>query len=115
MKRSEYLQSLTPQYFYEFLRTFSLPYIADQWRKARNRYTDESNYCPADDAEVLRLWLDEEVEDSTSVVSGYFVKGQTVTVIINGEQISRKVHWNSTDGLYIMYNGMKYFEYEFEE
>ena len=115
MKRSEYLQNLTPQYFYEFLRNFSLPHIAEQWRKARNHYTDDNNYCPVDDDEVLKLWLDEEVENNNAIVNGYFIKGQSVTVLIDGKQVTRKVHQNSTDGLYILYNNMKYFEYEFED
>lgn len=114
MKRGEYLQHLSPQYFYEFLRNFSVPYIAEQWRKARNQYADEDNYCPDDDSEILKLWLNEEVDIFFPIIKGKFILGHEVTVIIHDKQITRKVQYNTEEGLYIVYDNAKYFEFEFE-
>ena len=45
-------------------------------------------------------------------VKGDFFQGQMVTVRIDGEEIERKVRYNNSDGLYIVYRNRKYFEYE---
>lgn len=45
-------------------------------------------------------------------VKGDFFQGQMVTVRIDGEEIERKVRYNNSDGLYIVYQNRKYFEYE---
>lgn len=45
-------------------------------------------------------------------VKGDFFQGQVVTVRINGKEIERKVRYNNSDGLYIVYQNRKYFEYE---
>lgn len=48
-------------------------------------------------------------------IAGEFFEGQTVTVEIDGRPVERKVRFNRTDGLYIVYKNTKYFEYELEE
>ena len=45
-------------------------------------------------------------------VKGDFFQGQKVTVRIDGKEIERKVRYNNSDGLYIVYQNRKYFEYE---
>ena len=45
-------------------------------------------------------------------VKGEFYEGQLVTVKINGKQIERRVRYCHYDGLYIVYQNRKYFEYE---
>lgn len=40
------------------------------------------------------------------------VEGGKVVVEINGKTIKRTVRYNRADGLYIMYQNRKYFEYE---
>ena len=45
-------------------------------------------------------------------VKGDFFQGQMVTVRIDGKEIERKVRYNNSDGLYIVYQNRKYFEYE---
>lgn len=45
-------------------------------------------------------------------VRGDFFQGQVVTVRIDGKEIERKVRYNHSDGLYIVYQNRKYFEYE---
>ena len=45
-------------------------------------------------------------------VKGDFLQGQMVTVRIDGKEIERKVRYNNSDGLYIVYQNRKYFEYE---
>ena len=45
-------------------------------------------------------------------VKGDFFQGQMVTVRIDGKEIERKVRYNHFDGLYILYQNRKYFEYE---
>lgn len=45
-------------------------------------------------------------------VKGDFFQGQMVTVRIDGKEIERKVRYNHLDGLYILYQNRKYFEYE---
>lgn len=45
-------------------------------------------------------------------VKGDFFQGQVVTVRIDGKEIERKVRYNNSDGLYIVYQNRKYFEYE---
>lgn len=47
-------------------------------------------------------------------ISGNFLEGENVTVEIDGKQITRKVKYNRSDGLYIVYQNRKYFEYECE-
>ena len=46
------------------------------------------------------------------LLSGNFYEGETITVNIDGNVISRKVKYNNKDGLYIMYKKRKQFEYE---
>lgn len=46
------------------------------------------------------------------LLSGNFYEGETITVNIDGNVISRKVKYNNKDGLYIMYKNRKQFEYE---
>lgn len=46
------------------------------------------------------------------LIKGYFYEGETITVEIDGKQIERKVKYSSKDGLYIIYQNRKYFEYE---
>lgn len=41
------------------------------------------------------------------------MENKEVTVEIEGKQINRKVRYNRNDGLYIIYQNKKYFEYEF--
>lgn len=45
-------------------------------------------------------------------IKGDMIEGGKVTVEINGKQIERIVKYNHMDGLYIMYQNRKYFEYE---
>ena len=45
-------------------------------------------------------------------VKGDFFQGQMITVRIDGKEIERKVRYNNSDGLYIVYQNRKYFEYE---
>ena len=45
-------------------------------------------------------------------VKGDFFQGQMVTVRIDGKEIERKARYNNSDGLYIVYQNRKYFEYE---
>lgn len=45
-------------------------------------------------------------------VKGNFFQGQIVTVRIDGKEIERKVRYNNSDGLYIVYQNRKYFEHE---
>ena len=45
-------------------------------------------------------------------IKGKFLEGEKVTVEIDGKQIERKVKYNRMDGLYIIYQNRKYFEYE---
>lgn len=45
-------------------------------------------------------------------ISGNFLENQLVTVEIDGKKITRKVRYSRVDGLYIIYNNLKYFEYE---
>lgn len=47
------------------------------------------------------------------IVKGRFLEGEKVTVKIEGVEITRKVKYNRADGLYIIYQNRKYFEYEF--
>ena len=47
-------------------------------------------------------------------ISGNFLEGKSVTVEIDEKQITRKVKYNRADGLYIIYQNRKYFEYECE-
>lgn len=49
------------------------------------------------------------------IIEGLFFKGDFVTVEIKGIKIKRKVKYNRLDGLYILFNNMMYFEYEFEQ
>lgn len=46
------------------------------------------------------------------LLSGNFYEGETITVSIDGNVISRKVKYSNKDGLYIMYKNRKQFEYE---
>ena len=46
------------------------------------------------------------------IIKGNFCENEKITIEINGKQISRTVRYNRMDGLYIVYNNMKYFEYE---
>ena len=46
------------------------------------------------------------------IVKGRFLEGEKVTVKIDGIEVTRKVKYNRTDGLYIIYKNRKYFEYE---
>ena len=46
------------------------------------------------------------------IVKGRFLEGEKVIVKIDGKQIERKVKYNRMDGLYIIYQNRKYFEYE---
>lgn len=45
-------------------------------------------------------------------IKGNMVEGGRVVLEIDGKQIERVVRYNRTDGLYFMYKGYKYFEYE---
>ena len=45
-------------------------------------------------------------------IKGKFLECEKVTVEIDGKQIERKVKYNRMDGLYIIYQNRKYFEYE---
>lgn len=45
-------------------------------------------------------------------LNGDFFQGQVVIVRIDGKEIERKVRYNNSDGLYIVYQNKKYFEYE---
>ena len=45
-------------------------------------------------------------------IKGKFLEDEKVTVEIDGKQIERKVKYNRMDGLYIIYQNRKYFEYE---
>ena len=49
------------------------------------------------------------------LVRGRFFEGETVTVKIDRKLIERKVRYNRADGLYIVYQNMKYFKNELEE
>lgn len=46
------------------------------------------------------------------LVKGDFFEGQTITIDIEGKQTERKVKYSRMDGLYIVYQNRKYFEYE---
>lgn len=59
------------------------------------------------------FFMECEVETVIMVLlSGNFYEGETITVNIDGNVISRKVKYNNKDGLYIMYKNRKHFEYE---
>ena len=49
---------------------------------------------------------------SLKLINGYFYENEIITVEIDGKQIERKVKYNRKDGLYIIYQNRKYFEYE---
>ena len=49
------------------------------------------------------------------IINGVFIEGEKVTVVIDGKQITRTVKYNRTDGLYIVYQNRRYFEYEFQK
>lgn len=46
------------------------------------------------------------------LIEGNFYQNELITVEINGKQIVRKVKYNRMDGLYIVYQNRKYFQYE---
>ena len=46
------------------------------------------------------------------LLKGEFFENQTIIVEIDGKQIERKVKYSRMDGLYIIYQNKKYFEYE---
>lgn len=46
------------------------------------------------------------------LVKGNFFEGQAITIEIDGKQMERKVKYSRMDGLYIVYQNRKYFEYE---
>lgn len=46
------------------------------------------------------------------LISGDMIEGGKVTIEIDGKQIKRVIRYNRMDGLYFVYNNMKYFEYE---
>lgn len=46
------------------------------------------------------------------IINGGFFEGELITVEIDGNIIQRKVWYNRRDGLYIVYNNRKYFQYE---
>ena len=48
------------------------------------------------------------------VLEGRFLENQWVRVSIGGNHYTRKVRYNRMDGLYIVVNNRKYFEYEAE-
>lgn len=52
-------------------------------------------------------------DDTMLIINGVFIEGEKVTVVIDGKQITRTVKYNRTDGLYIVYQNRRYFEYEF--
>ena len=128
MKRYEYLQHLTPVYFYEFLRNFSKEHITDNWCKAKCPKRIDPAYlgdkdckldlereaCPYSDDDLLKIWLDEEVEDYHQLITGEFVEGQEVTVIIQDRQLTATVQRDDAEGLYIFHYGFKYYDFEFE-
>lgn len=129
MKRYEYLQHLSPVYFYEFLRTFSKEYVMDNWCAARCPKRIDPAYlgdkdcqldleregCPYSDDDLLKIWLEEEVDNHCQLIAGEFAEGQEVTVIIQDRQITATVERNEADGLYIVHDGFKYFDFEFEQ
>lgn len=45
-------------------------------------------------------------------IKGDMIEGGKITVEINGKLIERIVKYNRMDGLYIIYQNRKYFEYE---
>lgn len=47
-------------------------------------------------------------------ISGKFLENEYVALEIEGKTITRKVRYNRADGLYIVYQNRKYFEYECE-
>lgn len=47
-------------------------------------------------------------------ISGSFTEGNSVTLSIEGKEVTRKVRYNNNDGLYIVCDNTKYFEYEVE-
>lgn len=51
-------------------------------------------------------------EFEVKYISGEFAEGQEVTLLINGTEVTRKVRYNSMDGLYVVYKNMKYFHSE---
>lgn len=46
------------------------------------------------------------------IIKGNFYENEMIIVEIDGKQIERKVKYNRKDGLYIIYQNRKYFEYE---
>ena len=46
------------------------------------------------------------------LIKGDFFEHQTITVEIDGKQVNRKVRYSRMDGLYIVYQNKKYFQYE---
>lgn len=46
------------------------------------------------------------------LIKGEFFQNQIITVEIDRKQILRKVKYSRIDGLYIVYQNRKYFEYE---
>ena len=52
--------------------------------------------------------------EEKKIISGRFIQGEKVTVLIDQKQIKRKVYFSAEAGdLYIYYRGKKYFYYEF--
>lgn len=47
------------------------------------------------------------------IIKGRFLEGEKITIKIDGKHVERKIKYNRTDGLYIVYQNRKYFEYEF--
>lgn len=47
------------------------------------------------------------------IIKGRFLESEKITIEIDGKQVERKIKYNRTDGLYIVYQNRKYFEYEF--
>ena len=49
------------------------------------------------------------------ILQGRFIENETVKVLIDGKEISRKVHWSKEAGdLFIWYKNNRYFYYEFQ-
>ena len=46
------------------------------------------------------------------LIKGGFCENEKIIIEIEGKQVERKVRYNRMDGLYIVYNNRKYFEYE---
>ena len=117
MKRIEYLQTLTPKYFAEFLANFSMDDILKRWCETQCPHKGEKCTVPCSyehDAMLVSFWLNEEMENHVVKLSGGFKFGSYATIAINGKVITGKVLYEPLEGFYIVHDGLRYYEHEMD-